>query len=697
MRTQITRNRPRFAARNPIARNRPRLAMKTAIAHSRLAFSAKTAIALTLLLALTAALFAIQSDVASASPFPQQRTAIVDLVTLKDDSTGRRRSGYAPGATLRAEIRIRDRRESRYFPKDQPGHHADYVVSIAIKDPDDNTIYDAALSPADMRPLRLAPSRRADADFTWTIPYAADEGKYILTASVRRAETPARALHKFAHNFGVRHDDAYIFLSDRRITFGDIEADETPTAGVIIAPRNRAAGPLLWRVTDWPQDWLDLIHPPLDPNNPDQSIRITNAGQLRFRVRPDALRGNYRDEALVETNAGDLTIQLHADINRRAGGSIERLRIPPRTALSPGAELRAQFRIRNTGDVTLQYRAVFLIYGPSGALIYDSNRANQDILITLAPDRRADNLAFLWQIPYGSPPGEYALETELRAAHNYELPPFDAIRLNSEDAQTFKVLHAPRLSISPPSWKFPQLPEGYADSPQTTFTLTNVGKRGIITWQIAALPAWTEPVGAAGDTSDQSNLTIRLKENIPPGRYEDTLHITSNGGETHIPLSVIILPAPTPTATTIIRPSSTPAPTNTPIPTTTPTPTPTATPTPTHTATATPMPTDTPTPTHTPSATPTLTPTHTHTPTPTATQTPTPTNTPAPTPTATPTPTYTPLPTDTPLPTPTVTPAPAASGCNAPTSPSQSPLPNLALLITPVAILALRRRLTLLS
>ena len=698
MRTEITRNRPRFAARNPIARNRPRLAIRTAIAHTRLALAAKTAIALTLLFAATAALFALQPDAVSASPAHQQRTAIVDLVTLKDDSTGRRRSGYAPGATLRAEIRIRDRRESRYFPKDEPGHHADYLVSIAIKDPDDNIIYDAAQSPADMRPLRLAPARRADADFTWTIPYAATEGKYILTASVRRAETPSRALHKFAHNFGVRHDDAYIFLSDRRITFGDIEADETPAAGVIIAPRNRAAGALLWRVTDWPQDWLDLIHPPLDPNNPDQSIEITNAGQLRFRVRPDALRGNYRDEALVETNAGDLTIQLYADINRRAGGSIERLRIPPRTALSPGDQLRAQFRVRNTGDVTLQYRAVFLIYGPSGALIYDTNRAGQDILLTLSPDQRADDLAFLWQIPYGSPPGEYALETELRAAHDYELPPFDAIRLNSEDAQTFKVLYAPRLSISPTSWKFPQATEGEPSHSQATFTLTNVGKRGSLTWQIAALPAWTEPVGATGDTSDQSTLTIRLKENIPAGRYDDTLHITSNGGETHIPLSVIILPAPTATATTIIRPSSTPTPTNTPNPTATPTPIPTSTPAPTHTATATPMPTATPAPTHTPSATPSPTPTNTPTltHTPTYTATPMPTATPAPTSTATPTPTYTPAPSDTPIPTPTETPVPVASGCNAPTSPSSS-LPNLALLITPVAILTARRRLTLLS
>ncbi len=670
--------------------------MRTTIARNRLA----SIVALTLLCALTAALFAIQPNVASASPAHQQRTAIVDLVTLKDDSTGRRRSGYAPGATLRAEIRIRDRRESRYFHKDTPGHHADYLVAISIKDPDDNTIYDAAQSPADMRPITLAPSRRADADFTWTIPYAAAEGKYILTASVRRAEQPAIALHKFAHNFGVRHDDAYIFLSDRRITFGEIEADETPEAGVIIAPRNRSAGPLLWRVTGWPQDWLDLIHPPLDPNNPDQSIRITNAGQLRFRVRPDALRGNYRDEALVETNAGDLTIQLYADINRRAGGSIERLRIPPRTALSPGAELRAQFRIRNTGDVTLQYRAVFLIYGPSGALIYDSNRANADVLLTLSPDQRADDLAFLWQIPYGSPPGEYALETELRAAHDYELPPFDAVRLNSEDAQTFKVLHAPRLSISPPSWKFPQLPEGYAADPlpQATFTLTNVAKRGL-TWQIASIPTWTEPISPIMGASDQSEITIRLKPDLPAGRYNDTLHITSNGGETHIPLSVIILPAPTATATTIIRPSSTPMPTNTPNPTATPTPIPTATPTPTHTATATPMPTDTPAPTHTPSATSSPTPTNTPMPThtPTYTATPTPTHTPAPTSTATPMPTDTPTPapSETPSPTPTETPAPSG-GCNTPTSP-QSTLPNLALILTPVAILALRRRLTLLS
>lgn len=671
--------------RTAIARNRPARVVALGIA----------LLALALLLAL-AAIFAIQAGHAhAAAPAQSQRLVIVDLVTLKDDSSGRRRSGYAPGATLRAEVRVRDRRESRYFPKDTPDHYADYLVAIAVKDPDDNIIYDAALSPADMRPLRLAPARRGDVTFLWTIPYAAPEGKYILTASVRRAAQPARAVHKFAHNFGVRPDDAYIFTSDRRISFGDVEADETPVGGVIIAPRNRAAGPLVWRVTEWPQDWLDLLHPPLDPANPDQSIEITNTGQLRFQVRPDALRGNYRGEAIVATNAGDLVIQLYADINRRAGGRIERFRVRPRAAIAPGDEIRAEFRVRNTGDTTLRYRAVFLIYAPSGALIYDSNRADEDILIALAPDERADDLAFVWQVPFGSPPGEYALEAELRAAHDYELPAFDAIRLNSEDAETFKVLSGPRLSVSPTSWKFPQTTEGYADPPQTTFTLTNVGKRGL-TWQISALPAWTEPVGATSATSDQSEITLRVKADTPQGRYSDALHIASNGGDARIPLSIIILPAPTPTPTTIIRPSATPAPTHTP------TPAPTDTPTPTHTAThtpsPTPMPTDTPAPTHTPTftATPTATPTHTPAPThtPTPTYTPMPTDTPTPIPSATPThtppATYTPIPTNTPLPTPTATPAPASFGCNAPANSSPAPA-NLALLLAPIVALAARR------
>lgn len=665
--------------RTAIARNRPARVVALGIA----------LLALALLLALAAAL-AIQSGVAhAAAPAQSQRLVIVDLVTLKDDSSGRRRSGYAPGATLRAEVRVRDRRESRYFPKDTPGHYADYLVAIAVKDPDDNIIYDAALSPADMRPLRLAPARRGDVAFLWTIPYAAPEGKYILTASVRRAAQPARAVHKFAHNFGVRPDDAYIFTSDRRISFGDVEADETPTGGVIIAPRNRAAGPLTWRVTDWPRDWLDLLHPPLNPANPDQSIEITNTGQLRFQVRPDALRGNYRGEAIVATNAGDLKIQLYADINRRAGGRIERFRVRPRAAIAPGDEIRAEFRVRNTGDTTLRYRAVFLIYAPSGALLYDSNRAGEDILITLAPDQRADDLAFVWQVPFGSPPGEYALEAELRAAHDYELPAFDAVRLNSEDAETFKVLSGPRLSVSPTSWKFPQTTEGYADPPQATFALTNVGKRGL-TWQIAAIPAWLAPVGATSATSDQSTLTLRVKDNIPQGRYSDALHIASNGGDARIPLSIIILPAPTPTPTTIIRPSATPTHTPTPAPTATPTPTHTATHTPTSTATPSPTPTDTPTsaPTNTPTTTNTPTPTHTSAPTSTATPSPTSTHTPMPT--NTPAPTYTPILTNTPLPTPTATPAPASFGCNAPANSSPAPA-NLALLLAPIIALAARR------
>ena len=680
--------------------------MRTAIARNRPARVVALGIALLLALPLAlAALFAIQSgDAHAAAPAQSQRLVIVDLVTLKDDSTGRRRSGYAPGATLRAEVRVRDRRESRYFPKDTPGHYADYLVAIAVKDPDGNIIYDAALSPDDMRALRLAPARRGDVTFLWTIPYAAPEGKYILTASVRNAAQPARAVHKFAHNFGVRPDDAYIFTSDRRISFGDVEADETPVGGVIIAPRNRAAGPLTWRVTDWPQDWLDLLQPPLDPANPDQSIEITNTGQVRFQVRPDALRGNYRGEAIVATNAGDLTIQLYADINRRAAGRIERFRVRPRAAIAPGDEMRAEFRVRNTGDTTLRYRAVFLIYAPSGALIYDSNRAGEDILLTLAPDERADDLTFAWQVPYGSPPGEYALEAELRAAHDYELPAFDAIRINSEDAETFKVLKGARISISPQSWKFPQMTEGYADPPQATFALTNVGKRGL-TWQIAAIPAWLAPVGATSGASDQAEITLRVKEDTPQGRYSDNLHIASNGGDARIPLSIIILPAPTPTPTTIIRPSATPMPAPTATPSPTPMPTYTPIPTPTHTATPSPMPTNTPTHTPTPSATntptPTYTPIPTHTPTPTATHTPTPTDTPIPTATHTPPATYTPIPTDThtpplPAPTATPTPAPASFGCNAPAN-SSSNLPNLALMLAPIAILAARRRLTLLS
>ncbi len=122
-------------------------------------------------------------------------------------------------------------------------------------------------------------------------------------------------------------------------------------------------------------------------------------------------------------------------------------------------------------------------------------------------------------------------------------------------------------------------------------------------------------------------------------------------------------------------------------------PTPTATPIPTNTPTATPIPTNTPTPA--PTATLTPTPTNTPSPVPTATRTPRPTRTPTTSPTPTPEPTVAPSPTATPrVLSATPTPAPSGGFCSAaPGPPTSAGVANVLLLLAPVAMIGVRRRL----
>ena len=596
-------------------------------------------------LLLAAAALLWQADgLAAAQLADTRRLVVVDLVTLRDDADGKRRSIFQRGARMLVDVRIKDRRDADDGVEGSPDYERRYAVAIWVKDPDDGVIYDGTASAAAMREIRLAPSKRGSVRFEWNVPYGAPDGRYILYASVRNADDPGRVIHRFAQAFGVNERQTYIYTSKRAIEFGDVVKDETPTGSLIIARRNRDAGDLAWRVVDWPSDWLDLLEPAVDPDNPDQSVEVVNTGTLRFGVRASALRGSFRDEVVVRSNAGDLRFGVSANINRRARGTLERVRVQPR-ALDAGQDLRVEFRIANEGDATVDYRAVFTVQGPDGAIAYDSNRAGEDVVMRLAADERSDLLTFRWRVPYGAYGGEYRVGVELRNAHEFNTAAFDAIRVyDDDDAEIFKVREGARLAVSPSEWRFGTITHG-DDAAPAVFNLSNKGSRKqALQWEVASIPDWAEIAGASSGVG-AGELAVGVRAGLAPGRYAGALEIASNGGTALAPLSLAVRAGPTATATTIVRPISTPtgtavAPTSTVMPTIasteTSTVTPTAVPTGTSTATATQTPTITPTSTPTARATATtstvaLTHTATAAAVPTSTLTPTSTITPAPT------------------------------------------------------------------
>ena len=608
------------------------------------------------LLILAAALLWHADGLAAAQLADTRRLVVVDLVTLRDDADGKRRSVFQRGARMLVDVRIKDRRDADDGVEGSPDYERRYAVAIWAKAPDDGVIYDGTAAAA-MREIALAPSKRGSVRFEWNVPYGAPDGRYILYASVRNADDPGRVIHRFAQAFGVNERQTYIYTSKRGIEFGDVVKDETPTGSLIIARRNRDAGNLLWRVVDWPSDWLDLLEPAVDPDNPDQSVEVVNTGTVRFGVRASALRGSFRDEVVVRSNAGDLRFDVSANINRRARGALERVRVQPR-ALDAGQELHVEFRIANEGDATVDYRAVFTVQGPDGAIAYDSNRAGDDVVMRLAAGERSELLTFRWRVPYGAYGGEYRVGVELRNAHEFNTAAFDAIRVyDDDDAEIFKVREGARLAVSPSEWRFGTITAG-DDVERAVFNLSNRGSRKqALQWEVAAVPDWVEIAGASSGVG-AGELAVGVRAGLAPGRYGGALEIASNGGTALAPLSLSVRAGPTATATTIVRPSSTPTgtvvvPTSTVMATVAPTSTATETVAPTYTATVTPTVVPTNTATQIASSTPTarataaatiaLAHTATATAVPTSTHTPTPTSTTTPAPTAALTSTPTPM------------------------------------------------------
>ena len=137
-----------------------------------------------------------------------------------------------------------------------------------------------------------------------------------------------------------------------------------------------------WRVTDWPSDWLNLIEPLPDPDDPTRSVEVVNNGSIVFQVEETALFGNFQNEVVVvSTNAGDYTIKVSGNIDRHPDGKITDFGMRPPRRFDAGDIVKFRYRIDNSGRTNLLYRVTFIVTSPTNTVIYDSSVAHEDVLI----------------------------------------------------------------------------------------------------------------------------------------------------------------------------------------------------------------------------------------------------------------------------------------------------------------------------
>ncbi len=699
----------------PIESIRKHLARNSIPAARRLA--AKSPLAMGLLSLLFISLLSLNTVHAAPLPQPTQLQIRIDNITLRDDLAldDRARTTFDRGARLIAQVDLTDLRDKGSVSENDPEYRLQYTLDFAIRDLRTGTIYDSSQDPQNSSQITLAPSESGSAELLWNIPYDFPSNDYMFRVNIDLTGVSNTEGHFSERDIRIADRSKYIFKQEDRWNFENVVDEETPrTKRILISPSNPDAGDLVWRVTGWPSEWLELIEPIPDPLDPSRSVEVTNTGFLQLRVGGTALVGNFSDEVIITFNAGEVRFPVIANINRRPGGEINGFDVTPKQVRA-GEEVEFSYRVTNNGRTDLSYRVTFVVRGPSNAVVYDSSVSDEDVFVEVADGQTSDARQFAWQVPYGSVKGDYRVGIELRNAYEFDARPYDSIDTTDAKAKVFNVLEGAKISVSPSEWQFGSISEQDIERQTATFTVTNVG-RPTLEWQITAVPEWIELINLSPQTQQSGDgiVVLRLKEDIAPGNYFDILKIDSNGGEFEAELGVNIRssigPTPTRTHTPVPTPTPTPEPTTEPTATPISEPGPTDTPVPTPTATSAPAPepTSTPMPEPTPADTPTPEPTATNTPVPEPTPIlvaePTPADTPTPEPTATNTPLAEAETTDTPIPVPTslqpgVSEKPPGGACSEapqPLSPMTA-LANLAMLLAPIGLaggarLTVRRR-----
>ncbi|MCH8063220.1 MAG: hypothetical protein IH861_12025 [Chloroflexi bacterium] len=491
---------------------------------------------------------------AAAPPQPTIPEILLTDIDVKDTKDNIR-DLFEPAEPVMIEVVITDTRFLAEVSDDDPNISQDYIVVLNVYGPRDIPLYDS-LEEDESIEISSLPEQQQLVAFRWKIPLISRRGGYDVFVSIRRLDDPTTVIDEVDDGFFVEVN-AELFVSKLLVDFGLVEEDDTPSEDIIVA--NAGDGILVWKITEYPDDWLDLVSPNLNQTQLD-------TGRITLKVLETALLGEFRGELVIESNAGDKDVTIMASIDRNPDGDFTRIRAQDKS-VKPGELLDFVFRIENEGDVDIDYRAIFSIVGPSNSVIYNSNLAGEDLLIHVRSGDESDNTTFTWAVPYGSLPGEYMITAQLRNYHDWEMDPF----VSKIEGDVFDVERGPLISASPGSWAFGTIISG--ETPSAGFDVVNDG-RGTIEWEISNWPTWIELLRPTGPVSGEGTIQIRVRGDTPASSLAGAIEIASNGGPMSIPISTHVLPPPTPTisvATVLAQVATpTPSPTNTPRPTITP-------------------------------------------------------------------------------------------------------------------------------
>jgi len=265
--------------------------------------------------------------------------------------------------------------------------------------------------------------------------------------------------------------------------------------------RNTGGGVLNWLVASTPP-WLEVL-PTTGTNGADATVIVDRTGLSA---------GTYNGNIEITSNGGDVTVPVSMEVVTNPI-----LYVEPLSLNFPAATTFSGITLRNNGVGSLDWTVTPDQPWLSVSQTTGSLGSGFTFGVTVYVDR-----------------------TSLTDGTYYGNLQITSNGGNASVAVSMEVLTTPVLTVAPTSLSFP------FNVGEKTLSVTNDGF-GILNWSIVPDEPWVSVLPAAGanTTGVSTNVTVTIdRSTLADGNHMAALNVTSDGGNTIVPISVDVLTSP---------------------------------------------------------------------------------------------------------------------------------------------------------
>ena len=187
----------------------------------------------------------------------------------------------------------------------------EYRITFVVRSPSNAIVYDSSAAGEDVILTVSDGGTSGNRTFNWQAPFGSIKGEYKVGIELRNAHNfqavpfhTIRTSAQDAETFDMR-EGAKILVSPNEWQFGSVTEGEYKSLATFNVS-NTAKPMLNWKVAAFPE-WTELVAP---------RAPQSGEGVVGLLLRDDLEPGNYTGDLKIESNGGEATLRLAANVRR---------------------------------------------------------------------------------------------------------------------------------------------------------------------------------------------------------------------------------------------------------------------------------------------------------------------------------------------------------------------------------------------